>query len=203
VVILVDYRLAPEHPFPAGLEDCMAATAWVSRNAAALGIDAARLAVAGDSAGGGLAAAVCVLARDRGGPPIALQLLICPILDIAGTSPSRRRLAEGHFLDAATLARDMALYCPAPVDWADPRLSPLRTENLSGLPRALIHSAQYDPFTDEAEAYAARLAAAGVQARFERHPGMIHFFYAMPLAIPYASAAIAAMGAQARAAMAA
>jgi len=193
-VILADYRLAPEHPFPRGLGDCLAVVQWLAANGGALGVDPGRLMVGGDSAGGGLAAAVCVTARDGGGPSIALQLLICPILDMAGRSASRRRLAVGYFLDEATLTRDLELYRPLGVDRADPRLSPLRGKDLSGLPATLIHTAEFDPFIDEGEAYRQRLEAAGTPVRFTCHPGMIHFFYAMPAAIPYALDAITAIG---------
>jgi acetyl esterase/lipase len=194
-VMAADYRLAPEHPFPAGLDDCRAALEWTIANAGELGIDAGRVGVAGDSAGGGLAAAVCQAARDARGPAIALQLLICPILDALGGSGSRRRLARDHFVDEATLDRDLGFYC-RPEERGDPRVSPLRAADHAGMPPTLIHSAEFDPFVDEAEAYGAALAGAGGSARVTRHPGMIHFFYAMPAAIPYASTAIAAIGRQ-------
>jgi acetyl esterase/lipase len=172
--------------------DCVRAAAWVRDQAVALGIDPARLAIAGDSAGGGLAAAACQILRDEPGPPIALQILLCPILDLAARSPSRIRLAEGHFLDEGAFARDLAVYCPG-ADLSDPRLSPLRCEDLVGLPGAIIHTAQFDPFADEGEAYGRRLTQAGVGVRLVRHGGMIHFFYAMPGAIPYAIPAVEAL----------
>jgi acetyl esterase/lipase len=190
-VLAVDYRLAPEHPFPAALEDALAALRWASDAAADLGIDARRLAIAGDSAGGGLAAAV---AQSAERPPLALQVLICPILDLAEASGSRREFAEGYFLDAATLAADVADYAGPRADLRDVRLSPLRASTLGGLPPALIHTAEFDPFRDEGEAYARRLSAAGVAVRQTRHDGMIHYFYAMPRPIPHAGEALAAIG---------
>ena len=192
-VLAIDYRLAPEHPFPAALDDALAAVRWAGASAEALDFDPARLVVAGDSAGAGLAAAVAQSA-DR--PPLALQLLICPILNLAGDSASRRAFAEGYFLDPATMAADLADYCGPTADLRDPRLSPLLAERLTGLPPALIHTAEYDPFRDEGEAYARRLRDAGVAVRQTRHGGMIHYFYALPRAIPYAAEALAGIGAE-------
>jgi acetyl esterase/lipase len=199
-VLAVDYRLAPEHPFPAALEDALAAVRWAGATAEGLGCDPARLVVAGDSAGAGLAAAVAQSA-DR--PPVALQLLICPILNLAADSASRRAFAEGYFLDPATMAADLADYCGPAADRRDPRLSPLLAERLTGLPPALIHTAEYDPFRDEGEAYARRLRDAGVAVRQTRHGGMIHYFYALPRAIPYATEALAGIGAEIGSALAA
>ncbi len=199
-VLALDYRLAPEHPFPAGLDDALVAIGWTLEQAGALGIDPARLGVAGDSAGAGIAAAAAKILLERGGPRLALQLLVCPILDIARESASRRDLAEGYFLDSATMAADVARYVPPGVDPADPRLSPLLAEDLSGLPPALIHTAQFDPFRDEGEAYARRLQEAGVPTQHTDHAGMIHYFYALPRPIPYAREAARMIGAQVRAA---
>ncbi|MDR3511646.1 MAG: alpha/beta hydrolase [Caulobacteraceae bacterium] len=191
-VLAADYRLAPEHPFPAAYEDALAAARWIAAEGAAQGLDTARLVVAGDSAGGGLAAAV---AQSPQAPPIALQALICPILNLAEDSVSRREFADGYFLDAAALAADLADYAgPAP-DLGDPRLSPGLVPRLAG-PPALIHTAAYDPFRDEGEAYARRLAEAGIAVRQTRHAGMIHYFYALPRPIPYAAEALAAIGAE-------
>jgi acetyl esterase len=145
-VIAVDYRLAPEHPFPQGLGDGYAAFAHIARNPKIFGIDPQRLGIAGDSAGGTLAAAITLRARDTGGPAIAFQLLICPILDIHGESAARRELAEGFFLDRETLGRDLELYARGPVPLSDPRLSPLLADDLSALPPAFIHTGQFDPF---------------------------------------------------------
>jgi acetyl esterase/lipase len=198
-VFALDYRLAPEHPFPAGLEDVLAAMTALAGQAGSLGFDPAKLAVAGDSAGGGLAASACLLVRDRGGPAVALQLLICPILDLVHESDSRRTFATGYFLSRATMARDLADYLPDGADLSDPRLSPLHAHSLKGLPPTHIHLAEFDPFRDEGLAYGERLNAAGVQASVTLHPGMIHYFYAMPGAIPYAEAALNDIGAAVKA----
>jgi acetyl esterase/lipase len=195
-VIAVDYRLAPEHPFPHGLDDGFAAYRHIARNPRAFGIDPARLGVAGDSAGGTLAAAICQLAR--GGVSIAFQLLLCPILDIHGESAARRELADGYFLDRQTLLRDLELYCPNSALRADPRLSPLLANDFSGLPPAFIHTGQFDPFGDEGEAYAAKLSQAGVAVHGRVHPGMIHYFYCMPRMVPYAHHALHLIGAEIR-----
>ena len=197
-VIAVDYRLAPEHPFPAAVDDCLAATRWIARHAAALGVDPDRLAVGGDSAGGGLAVVVCQALRDEGGPMITLQVLLCPILDLSRLSPSRREFADGFFVNQATIERDFDDYCPPGVDRWDPRVSPLRAASLQGLPPAIVHAAEYDPFRDEALEYAARLRAAGVATLETRHSGMIHYFYAMARAIPYAAEGARMIGADMR-----
>jgi acetyl esterase len=198
-IIALDYRLAPEHPFPAALMDCLLAVNWVANHAASLGLDGTRIGVAGDSAGGGLAAAVCQIARDAGGPPIALQALICPILDVGRRTGSRDAFGEGHFITRAAFQRDLADYASLGVALDDPRLSPLHGVGLRGLPPALIHTAEFDPFRDEGEAYAQALVTAGVDAAVVRHPGMIHYFYALARAIPYAEPAAAQIGAQIRA----
>lgn len=201
-VVAVDYRLAPEHRFPHGLSDCYAALCHIAGAPREFGIDADVLGVAGDSAGGGLAATVCRMARDRArrgekAPAIAFQLLICPILDVAAESAGRRELADGYFLDRQTLLRDLELYCPGE-DREDPRLSPLRAGDLGGLPPAFIHTGQFDPFADEGEAYAARLTAAGVAVHGKVHQGMIHYFYCMPRMVPYAHRAMELVGAEIR-----
>ena len=201
-VFALDYCLAPEHPFPASLSDALAATRWLASSAKAFQFDAARLVVAGDSAGGNLAAAACILMRDAGGPKIALQLLICPILDLATESGSRQEFAAGYFLSRATMARDLIDYLPKGADLHDLRLSPLHAADLSGLPPTHIHVAEFDPFRDEGLAYAQRLERAGVCVSDTLHPGMIHYFYAMPGAIPYAETALRQIGAAVKAALA-
>ncbi|HEY3799557.1 MAG TPA: alpha/beta hydrolase [Caulobacteraceae bacterium] len=195
-VIAVDYRLAPEHPFPAAFDDGLAALRWIAANAAALGIDAGRLAVGGDSVGGGLAAAAALAVRDGGGPALAAQLLICPILDPAGAGGSREAFGDGHFIDRAAFAQDLKDYAPP---LGDPRVAPLRAASFAGLPPAIVHTAEFDPFRDEGEAFADALAAAGVSVRRTRHDGQIHYFYAMARAIPAAHEASAQIGAELRA----
>jgi acetyl esterase/lipase len=197
-VIAVDYRLAPLHPFPYGLADAVAALNYVTADPRVFGIDPARLGVGGDGAGGTLAAVLCRIARDAGGPAIAFQLLICPILDVHGESAARRELAEGYFLDGETLRRDLELYVPAGIELSDVRLSPLCAEEYENLPPAFVHTAQFDPFSDEGEAYAQRLGGFGVSVHGRAHPGMIHYFYAMPRMIPYALEAVGIIGAEIR-----
>jgi len=205
-MIAVDYRLAPLHPFPYGLADGWAALNHVFRNPRIFGIDPARLGVAGDGAGGTLAAVLCRMARDAAkdnpdAPRIAFQLLLCPILDVHGESAARRELAEGYFLDSETLRRDLELYVPPDIELSDVRLSPLRAEEFAGLPTAFIHTAQFDPFSDEGEAYAQRLGGFGVEVHGRAHAGMIHYFYCMPRMIPYALQAVQIIGKEIRYAM--
>jgi acetyl esterase len=199
-VISVDYRLAPEHKFPAGVDDAYAATKWVAANASSIGVDPARIVVAGDSAGGNLAAVVCQQAK-TGGPKIALQVLFCPVVDIGAENQSRLDFAEGYFLERPLMIWAGTHYLPSGVDIMDPRLSPLRAADLSGLPPAHIHTAGYDPLRDEAKDYADSLEGAGVKVRYTCHEHMIHHFYAMAGAIPYAKTALEAAGAQIKAAI--
>ena len=138
------------------------------------------------------------IARDAGGPAIALQVLICPILDVGRRTGSRSTFADGYFISRAAFQRDLADYASLGVALDDPRLSPAHTLGLSGLPPALIHTAEFDPFRDEAEAYGEALRGAGVDVDAVRHPGMIHYFYALARAIPYAQAAAGVIGAQMR-----
>jgi acetyl esterase len=178
VVVNVDYRLAPEHPFPAAVEDCDAATAWVAAHAAELGADPARLAVAGDSAGGNLAAVVARHARDAGGPAIAFQLLVYPATDQTHGLPSHTENGTGYLLDEEAMEWFTAHY----LDGADPRhpdASPLFAEDLSHLPPALVVTAGFDPLRDEGEAYAHRLEEAGGVAPVSRYDGMFHGFYGL------------------------
>ena len=201
-LLSVDYRLAPEHSFPAAIDDGVAATWWVATHAAELGLDPDRLGVCGDSAGATLAAVVCQSAAALGQPRLACQFLLCPIMDYAAESDSRRRLAQGYLIDRATLEHDLRHYLGPEADRADPRVSPLRAPGVMNLPPTVIHTAEFDPLRDEGAAYAERLRAAGVKITYRCHPGMIHLFYGLGALIPYAGAAFGLMGADVRALMA-
>ena len=178
-VVAVDYRLAPEHKFPAAAEDAIAATLWIGANGARLGIDTERLAVAGDSAGGNLAAVVCLEARDKGGPTLAFQFLIYPGTDMGMTHPSHQAHAAQLPLTRAGMQWFIGHYLRGPADAADWRASPLRATSLEGLPPALVITAGFDPLRDEGEAYARALAKAGVPVTLERFAGQIHGFVTM------------------------
>ena len=176
-VLAVDYRLAPEHPFPAGLDDARAALRWAQENAESLGADPERIAVGGDSAGGNLATVVCQLAARDGGPAPAFQLLIYPATDSVEVSRSRELFAEGFFLTKSLMEWFAAQYVGSQeVDPADPRISPLRADDLSGLAPAFIVTAGFDPLRDEGEAYAEALRAAGTPVVLRRFAGEIHGF---------------------------
>jgi acetyl esterase/lipase len=175
-VLSVDYRLAPENPFPAAVEDALAAFRWAAENDARLGVDPGRIAVAGDSAGGNLAAAVGLLARDGDGPSPAMQALIYPVTDAIGGQRSRDEFARGFLLAKADMDWFERHYLPAAADRSDPRVSVLRAEDLSGLPPAYVATAGFDPLRDEGEAYAERMREAGVEVTLRRHPGLIHGF---------------------------
>jgi acetyl esterase len=179
IVVSVDYRLAPEHKFPTPVEDAIAATRWIAGNAALLGIDAARLAVGGDSAGGNLATVAAIHARDQGGPPLVFQLLVYPACDMGRATASHARHADQLPLRRSTMDWFVASYLRGAEDAGDWRASPLRAASLSGLPPALIATAEFDPLCDEGEAYAAALAKAGVPVRLERFAGQIHGFLSM------------------------
>jgi acetyl esterase/lipase len=197
-LISVGYRLAPEHKFPAAIEDAIAATGFVSREASSFGIDPARLVVGGDSAGATLAAVVCQHALRQAGPSIAAQCLICPVLDFEDISPSRESFAENHLIDRVTLEADLADYLPEGADLADPGISPLRALNLAGLPAAIIHTAEFDPMRDEGNAYARKLLAAGVTVEHVCHDGMIHNFHALGAVLPQARSVLSQIGEQVR-----
>jgi acetyl esterase len=175
-VLSVEYRLAPEHPFPAAVEDAWAAFAWAAANATTLGADPARVAVAGDSAGGNLAAVVSLLARAGGGAMPAMQLLIYPPTDSAADLPSRRLFAEGFLLNKSDMDLFERHYLPPGTDPAEPRVSVLLVPDLRGLPPAYVATAGFDPLRDEGEAYALRLREAGVAVALRRHPGLTHSF---------------------------
>jgi acetyl esterase len=176
-VVSVEYRLAPETPFPGPLDDCVAATEWVAANGAEIGVDGTRLAVAGDSAGGNLAAAVTLVARERGGPDIAAQVLVYPATELGLGSQSIIDNGEGYFLTADAMRWFTDHYFGGDASLAaEPLVSPLLADDHSGLPPALIITAEYDPLRDEGEAYGARLEAAGVPTTVHRYDGQIHGF---------------------------
>jgi acetyl esterase len=175
-IVSVDYRLAPENPFPAPVEDAWAAFSWAAENAASLGFDPQRIAVAGDSAGGNLSAVVSLLAREAGGPRPAMQLLIYPVTDAAGRLPSRRLFATGFLLDESDIAEFESCYLPPGTDIHDPRISILEAPDLRDLPPAYLATAGFDPLRDEGEAFGLRLREAGNQVAMRRHPGLIHSF---------------------------
>lgn len=194
-VLALDYRLAPEHPFPAALEDVLEALEWIASGALGADVDPERLVLAGDSAGANIAAAAALVARDEALPAPALLLLICPILDLAEERISRRLFGRGRLVDALQLARDFGAYA-GDADRGDPRLSPLQAKSLFGLPPTILHSAEFDPFRDEAAAFAAALHAAGTCCAHTVHAGMIHYFYALGRAIPAGRRALDEMAAQ-------
>ena len=191
LVVSVDYRLAPEHKFPAAFDDCLAATRWLRDNAQSLGGDAARFAVAGDSAGGNLSAAVCLALRDADEAMPVFQYLIYPAVDLACDSGSHDRLGEGYLLTRAGIDHCVDSYLNSPGEVDDPRVSPLRAESLAALPPALVQTAGFDPLCDEGEAYAKRLAADGVPVSHTRYDGMIHGFVRMGAVVDTAAEAIA------------
>jgi acetyl esterase len=179
VTVSVGYRLAPEHKFPAAVHDCYAGLAWVASHAAELAADPSRVAVGGDSSGGNLAAAVTLLARQRGGPALVHQLLVYPNTDYQADTPSMREMTDERFFNPHSVRWYWGLYLASPQDGADPLASPLRCADLTGLPPATVISAEYDPLRDEGERYAGRLAAAGVPVEVTRYDGMVHAFFTM------------------------
>jgi acetyl esterase len=201
VVVSVDYRRPPECQFPGPFEDCLTATKWVANNIADLGGDAARIGVAGDSAGGNLAAAVALACADGcadGWPRLAGQFLVYPAVDLVGRYqseienakyPSRSKNAEGYFLTTAAMRFFASQYIPDEKDAANPRASPLRATDLKGVARAVVCTAEFDPLRDEGEAYANALKHAGVRVTYFGEPGMIHGYFAMGAASPAADKA--------------
>ena len=191
VVLSIDYRLAPENKFPKGLDDCVAAVEWVAKNAADLGVDPARIAIGGDSAGGNLAAAVALANKKRGGPALCHQLLVYPVTDARRNTLSYRENAEGYFLSAAAMKWFWESYLNDESEGANPLASPIRAEDLSGLPPATVITAEFDPLRDEGEAYAEQLSAAGVPTEYKRYDGIIHGFFGMAELLPKGREAIA------------
>jgi acetyl esterase len=200
-VIAVDYRLAPEHKFPAAADDAWAATRWIVGHAAELGVDAGRLAVGGDSAGGNLAAVVALMSRDAGGPAIALQVLIYPVTDVGRESPSYADFADGYMLTRDSMRWFTAHYLGRKEEANDWRVSPLRAPSLAGLPPALILTAGFDPLRDEGAAYATRLREAGVTVDYVSFGGMIHGFVGMGRVLDSALRAVSLIGAALRGAL--
>lgn len=198
-LISVEYRLAPEHRFPAAVDDGYAAICFIATHAAEFSIDQKQLVIGGDSAGATLATVVCKIAADAGSPTVALQLLICPILDFSAMTESRRIYARGYLMDEATLAHDLKYYLGTGDDPTDPRVSPLRATSVSNLPQACIHTAECDPLRDEGRAFSDRLNLAGVKTIYRCHSGMIHMFYGMGMLIPYVAMAYQYIGADVRA----
>jgi acetyl esterase len=180
VVVSVDYRLAPEHKFPAAAEDAYAATLWVAANAIELDVDARKIAIGGDSAGGNLTAAVALMARDRQIPDIVFQLMVYPVTDLtAMDNESHRANGEGYFLTTTAMEWFRDQYLADIADAGHAYASPLRASDLSGLPPALVITAEFDPLRDEGEAYGVRLRDSGVDAAVSRYDGVFHGFFGL------------------------
>jgi acetyl esterase len=201
VVISIGYRLAPETKFPGAVDDAYAATQWAAEHVADLRVDPARIAVGGSSAGGNLAAVVSLVARDRGGPKIAFQLLTVPVTELSSKAESHREFAEGYGLTAADMTWYGTHYVRTPADADDPRASVLRGD-LRDLPPAFVITAECDPLRDDGEAYAEKLRALGIRASYKRYPGMFHGFMSFPSVLPEASEAFDDAGSALREALA-
>jgi acetyl esterase len=191
VVVSVDYRLAPETKFPGAADDCYAATVWAAQNAAQLNGDASRIAVGGDSAGGNLAAAVSLMARDRKASPLAFQLLVYPVTARDFNTPSYRQNANGYLLTRDGMQWYWDHYLNQAAEAENPYAAPLVAKDLTGLPPALVITAEMDPLRDEGEAYAQRLQAAGIPTQYTCYDGMIHGFFGMPAVLDKGKQAIA------------
>ncbi len=188
--ISVDYRLAPEAKYPAAVDDCYAALCWVAENASSLGVDASKLGVIGDSAGGNLAAAVALRVKAEGGPRLTCQVLSYPAVDAKLTQASIAENGTGYLLEKADMEYFYGHYVPAGTDLDDPYLSPLYAEKLEGLPQALVITAEFDPLRDEGEVFAKKLEAAGVSTTQKRFEGTIHGFLLFPHLLSQAREAI-------------
>ena len=184
MVVAIDYRLAPEHKFPAGVEDCLAAYRWLRTHGRDIGADTARVAVAGDSAGGNLSAVVCQVAASAGVPMPTCQVLIYPALDFSLETDSHQELADGHIIPRDRIIWYMEQYLRGESDKADLRASPLRAPSLAGQPTAMIVTAGFDPLREEGRAYADALRRAGVEVVYREFPGQIHAFVSLTKAIP-------------------
>jgi len=190
-VIAVDYRLAPEHPWPAAVDDAWGAFQWIEANAADIGVDGGRIAMGGDSAGGMLTAIVTQLARGKAKPRIAYQMLLFPNTQVGGDTSSLNEFAVGYFLERRTIEFFSSLYLPQGVDRNSPRVSPLRAKDFNGLPPAYVMLGGYDPLHDEGLAYAEKLKAAGVKVTIADYAGMVHCFIYLQTVLPDAHEAVA------------
>ena len=177
IVVNVDYRLAPEHKFPAAVDDAYAAVQYVSERADEFHADGSRIAVGGDSAGGNLATVVCLMSRDCSGPKIAFQLLVYPVTDYDDNRPSMAEFADGYFLTRSMMRYFWAHYVSSPEEGRSPHASPLNAKSLEELPPAMVITAECDPIRDQGEAYAHRLEEAGVPVTAKRYEGAIHVFF--------------------------
>jgi acetyl esterase len=198
IVVSVDYRLAPEHPFPAPLDDCWRAVQWVGKRAAEFGGDSTRLAVAGDSAGGNLAAVCALLARDAGAPQLALQVLVYPVTDCDFSTGSYQSNGEGYVLTEKQMRWFFDCYTRSGADPNDWRISPLRAPSLEGVAPAYVVTAEYDPLRDEGEEYARQLEKAGVHVAVQRYDGIIHAFFGLSIAFDASRDAMARAGTELR-----
>jgi acetyl esterase len=198
IVVSVDFRLAPEHPFPAGLDDCWTALNWTAKNAATFGGDPARLAIIGDSSGGNHAAVCALLARDAGAPELALQVLVYPVTDCVFDTKSYAENGDGYLLDTKQMHWFFDCYTRGGCDPADWHVSPLRAPDVAGVAPAFVITAEYDPLRDEGEAYARRMEAAGVPVTRHRYEGMIHAFFGLSAALDASRDAMLRVGTELR-----
>lgn len=198
ILCVVEYRLAPEQPFPAAIDDAFAATEWIAHNADRFGGDPRHIAICGDSAGGNLAAVVTLLNQERHAFDLRFQVLVYPMLDATCSQPSTRLLAQGYGFSTEKIQWYFSQYLTPHIDKRDPCISPLFAENLRGLPPAFIATAEYDPLRDEGEAYAQRLLDAGVSVTLKRYEGMIHGFFQMAGVLDQGKSLIADMGTELR-----